>query len=134
MMPPLTNTQPITYNAIADAIGVIGASRSSTRLTLSSVDANPMTDGVNVVPSPLACAVNSCHQSQFTPSAARAAMRLAPRCASISWRSASASGNANSTVTTNTPTAIAGACATRVHPLLQGLRIMGLGEEAVREH
>ena len=30
---------------------------------LSSVAAKPMIDGVNVVPRPVACDVNSCHQS-----------------------------------------------------------------------
>ena len=39
------------------------ARASSTLLTLSSTVAKPMMLGVNVVPRPVACAVNSCHQS-----------------------------------------------------------------------
>jgi hypothetical protein len=39
------------------------ARASSTPLMLSSTVAKPMTLGVNVVPSPVACTVNSCHQS-----------------------------------------------------------------------
>src|SRR5262249_51447436 len=51
------------YSATAQAIGVMSTRASTSPLKLSSVVAKPMTDGVNVVPVPVACDVNSCHQS-----------------------------------------------------------------------
>src|SRR5215468_8393528 len=101
---------------------------------LSSVAANPITDGVNVVPSPVACDENSCHQSQFTPSAARSAMRLEPKWTPIASRRTSAIGSVIRIVIAKTPAAIAGDATTRCHPLRHACRIMGSGEEPIGQH
>ena len=62
-IPPERKIHAAMYTATAHAIGVMSVRASSSALTLSSVVAKPMTDGVKVVPMPVACEANSCHQS-----------------------------------------------------------------------
>src|SRR5262245_55249276 len=133
-MPAERNAHPARYNAIADAIGTMEPCASTTRLRLSSVGPKPMTDGVNVVAMPVACAANSCHQSQSAPSATCEAIRLSFKCAAIAPRMTSASGSAMRAVIAKTPAAIAGAASTRLHPLVHDARIMRSREEAAGQH
>ncbi len=63
MMPPERNDQTTSHAATAPAIVVASGTLSSRSLRLRSTAANPMIDGTNVVPSPVACERYSCHQS-----------------------------------------------------------------------
>jgi hypothetical protein len=61
--PPLRNDHSSIHAAVTPRIVAAIGVRSRNPLMLLSTAANPVMAGTNVVPRPVACAENSCHQS-----------------------------------------------------------------------